>query len=244
MGAAWAVTIPLARRKRWIWDDWNRSYSTVEYYGLLTAGSVAYRVAFDTGSGNVVLPCSGCQEAPISLTFGTGEVNGSYVSDVVCVAELCAEMRLIACRDMSQQPFHLAPFQGVLGLGLPALSEGADFSYLDHLAGVSSDVWTVFDAPRPFLGCELLKRCKPLVCEALESLDSSKVKQRKLEKNLFAIYFSPEAPGFQDLSRPSSFARTMRARSCTWARWTLATSCSGCPSPSRASGRWLSEASR
>ena len=132
------MSIPLARRQRWVWDHWNRSHSTVEYYGLLTAGDVAYRVAFDTGSGNLVLPCGayGCPEAAVSLVFGTGEVNGSYASDVVCVAELCAEMRLIAARDMSQHPFQEAPFVGVLGLGLPALSEGANFSYLDHLAGI------------------------------------------------------------------------------------------------------------
>lgn len=177
--AASTVTVPLQRRQRWMEADrWGRRQSTTEYFGHLSlpddeAG--AWRtwrtvgVSFDTGSGNVVLPCapregprlrydacsvSGSEspEPPLTLTFGTGEVNGSYADAPICVASLCAKLRWVAGWQLSEEPFGQAPFEGVLGLALPALAEGGNFSFFDEL-----------------------------------------VKSRRLEQNVFAIYF-PQDP--------------------------------------------------
>eukprot|EP00435_Cladocopium_sp_Y103_P035677 s545_g9.t1 len=168
-GAGVTVAVPLQRRQRWMEADrWGRRQSTTEYFGHLSLpDEAALAVSFDTGSGNVVLPCAprkgprlryeACNvsesppESPLTLTFGTGEVNGSYADAPICVGSLCTKLRWVAGWQLSEEPFGQAPFEGVLGLALPALAEGSNFSFFDEL-----------------------------------------VKSRRLEQNVFAIYFPQE----------------------------------------------------
>eukprot|EP00913_Durusdinium_trenchii_P027220 g25539.t1 len=221
------VTVPLQRQQRWLEADrWGRRQSTTEYFGLLTLGahgaegaeSRPFRVSFDTGSANVVLPCfqedqlaqrplglilvdlqaftivvppsfgrpshplpccllvhcqessarhttttatrhSTCDAHTVTLVFGTGEVNGSYAEGAVCVGQLCVDLRIVLGHTFSEHPFKEAPFEGVLGLALPVLAEGSNFSFIDEL-----------------------------------------VKHRQLESNVFAIYFSKEGHAGGELS--------------------------------------------
>eukprot|EP00438_Fugacium_kawagutii_P035905 Skav206062 [mRNA] locus=scaffold288:119052:121663:+ [translate_table: standard] len=97
------LVLPLKRSQRWLEADrWGRRQSTTEqpaaaggnqYFGDLSlgvgTGARSFKVSFDTGSANVVLPCApknggptlrhdACvalaQDAPeVTLTFGTGE---------------------------------------------------------------------------------------------------------------------------------------------------------------------------
>ncbi|CAL1132887.1 unnamed protein product [Cladocopium goreaui] len=235
--AASTVTVPLQRRQRWMEADrWGRRQSTTEYFGHLSlpddeAG--AWRtwrtvgVSFDTGSGNVVLPCapregprlrydacsvSGSEspEPPLTLTFGTGEVNGSYADAPICVASLCAKLRWVAGWQLSEEPFGQAPFEGVLGLALPALAEGGNFSFFDELAnwqqgsdgGWGAKVVVVFtqkaklELATEYAGLSYWRNVIGPACLAMYFGESKEVNtevSRRLEQNVFAIYF-PQDP--------------------------------------------------
>jgi len=68
-----------------------------------------------------------------TIGFGTGQITGEFVRERVCFGEsqgsdLCAEMHVIAAVEMSTHPFKSFKFDGILGLGLPALSLTRSFS--------------------------------------------------------------------------------------------------------------------
>jgi len=86
----------------------------------------------------------------ITVSFGTGEVTGVFVEDIVCMngegatesndsvagslQDGCVNMRLIAATDMSEDPFKSFQFDGVLGLGLDGLSQTREFNFLEVVA--------------------------------------------------------------------------------------------------------------
>jgi len=105
----------------------------------------------------------------ITVSFGTGEVTGVFIEDIVCVespqsgqsdksaqtqvavqgssaanaGELppgCMKLSFIAATEMSQEPFKAFEFDGVLGLGLAGLSQGPSFNFMDVLADDANGV--------------------------------------------------------------------------------------------------------
>jgi hypothetical protein len=85
----------------------------------------------------------------ITVSFGTGEVSGVFVEDVVCtepsgassinastdeVPPGCTKMALIVATDMSAEPFQAFEFDGVLGLGLNGLSQSPTFNFINVLS--------------------------------------------------------------------------------------------------------------
>jgi saccharopepsin len=111
--------------------------------------------------GTIVEP--GQPRDQITISFGTGEVTGVFVEDVVCLGEKkelvqaladhgvngdedsfeneterlpegCVRLRMIASTDMSQDPFESFNFDGVMGLGLDGLSQAPEFNFLDVMA--------------------------------------------------------------------------------------------------------------
>jgi len=52
----------------------------------------------------------------------------------------CVDMRLISATDMSEDPFGSFQFDGVLGLGLPSLSQTKEFNFLE--AAAPAGAWT------------------------------------------------------------------------------------------------------
>merc|ERR1719387_732309 len=111
--------------------------------------------------GTVVEP--GQPRDQITISFGTGEVTGVFVEDVVCLGEKkeliqalddhddddgqasaqdgserlpdgCVRLRMIASTDMSEDPFESFNFDGVMGLGLDGLSQAPEFNFLDVMA--------------------------------------------------------------------------------------------------------------
>lgn len=86
----------------------------------------------------------------VSINYGTGEVSGGFVSEVVCLdfagmsgtlqeenplARLnCARVRLIQAQEMSTEPFSAFKFDGVLGLGLDALALHPEFNFFGQMA--------------------------------------------------------------------------------------------------------------
>lgn len=77
----------------------------------------------------------------MTLFYGSGKVFGRIVNDHVCVgamtppgSNLCTEMNFIVGESMTQEPFGLLPFDGILGLGLPALSATKKFNIMGEFA--------------------------------------------------------------------------------------------------------------
>jgi len=132
------------------------------YWGTVTVGTPAqeFKVIFDTGSGNLILPSVGCDmpgcdthkkynaadstssakvvneegETSTEVVFGTGDITGNYYKDRFCFADnVCTEVRLIGSTAQSTQPFEDTPFDGILGLGFKDLSMGKGFNIIDDL---------------------------------------------------------------------------------------------------------------
>jgi len=79
----------------------------------------------------------GAARDQITVTFGTGEISGVFVQDDVCIGSLCTNMRFVGATDETDDPFTSFNFDGVLGLALPQMSQGPEFSIMDRL--VSSE---------------------------------------------------------------------------------------------------------
>jgi hypothetical protein len=75
----------------------------------------------------------GAARDQITVTFGTGEISGVFIQDDVCVGNLCANVKFVGATDESDDPFTSFNFDGVLGLALPQMAQGPDFSVMDHL---------------------------------------------------------------------------------------------------------------
>lgn len=87
----------------------------------------------------------------VEIAYGTGEIVGSFVKDVVCIDSLgdhgakdpldealpsphCASVRVIQAREMSSEPFTAFGFDGVLGLGLASLALNPGFHFFSQLS--------------------------------------------------------------------------------------------------------------
>jgi len=72
----------------------------------------------------------------LSITFGTGKVVGEFCEDRVCLGPSpkdCTTVRLLLANEMSEDPFGLFVFDGVLGLGLDALALNPEFSFFGRM---------------------------------------------------------------------------------------------------------------
>lgn len=148
-------------------------------YGSLYVGlpPQEFKVAFDTGSGNLVLPSRECMSLScrshstynsqmsamardiariddlnasmppdgsretVRLLVGAGHLRGVLKSDRVCLGahdDLCAQTGIIAATEMSDFPFELLPYDGILGLGLPGSSLDLHFNLVGNLAGLGT----------------------------------------------------------------------------------------------------------
>mmetsp|Transcript_25122 Transcript_25122/g.74707 ORF Transcript_25122/g.74707 Transcript_25122/m.74707 type:complete len:594 (+) Transcript_25122:92-1873(+) len=132
------------------------------YWGTVKMGTPAqeFKVIFDTGSGNLILPAKSCDmpgcnphkkydpsssstgatvlnergEGSTEISFGTGDISGDYYKDQFCIADnLCTEVRFVAATAQSPSPFSDTPFDGILGLGFKDLSMGEHFNIVDDL---------------------------------------------------------------------------------------------------------------
>ncbi|CAE7242158.1 Ctse [Symbiodinium natans] len=132
------------------------------YWGSIRVGTPLqeFKVIFDTGSGNLILPTAKCTsdgctrhkkyipsksstskevtnengEGSTEITFGTGSITGDFYEDRFCIAEsLCSEVRFIGSVEQSAVPFSSTPFDGILGLGFKDLSMGHNFNILDDM---------------------------------------------------------------------------------------------------------------
>eukprot|EP00397_Hematodinium_sp_SG-2012_P043394 GEMP01048226.1.p1 GENE.GEMP01048226.1~~GEMP01048226.1.p1 ORF type:complete len:401 (+),score=72.68 GEMP01048226.1:128-1330(+) len=83
----------------------------------------------------------------VTITFGTGEMSGVFVKEKICIGSICAHGNLVAVMEESDEPFSLVPFDGIFGLSLPQMSEGAHFNVLDCFIreqALDKNVFSVF----------------------------------------------------------------------------------------------------
>lgn len=69
----------------------------------------------------------------LTVRFGTGTATGILIRDQLCL-ETCKPLDAVVAIEMSEYPFAQFDFDGVLGLGLPALSQGPGFNFLGKWA--------------------------------------------------------------------------------------------------------------
>jgi hypothetical protein len=132
------------------------------YWGSITVGQPPqhFKVIFDTGSGNLIVPSSECTvpgckphhkyqrnasrtsmavqnekgEGNAEISFGTGQIAGDFFRDSMCIGEsLCIDSSFIAADRESTEPFQEIPFDGIMGLGFKDLSMGEGFNIVDDL---------------------------------------------------------------------------------------------------------------
>jgi saccharopepsin len=132
------------------------------YWGSMSLGSPPqqFKVIFDTGSGNLIVPsaeCSvpGCQphrkyarnasrtsqavtnergEGSSEISFGTGQISGDFFRDKMCIGDsICSDTSFIAADRETTEPFQSIPFDGIMGLGFKDLSMGEGFNIVDDL---------------------------------------------------------------------------------------------------------------
>lgn len=79
-------------------------------------------------------PVTGDYRDMVTITFGTGEIDGVYLEDKMCVSKsACTPMRFIASTRQTSAPFAHLEFDGIVGLGFPALAEGQGFNLLQEM---------------------------------------------------------------------------------------------------------------
>jgi len=122
-------------------------------------------------NGTVVAP--GQPRDQITVAFGTGEITGVFVEDIICLGGMersdaeaanaliasgqtklpdgCMKLRMIGATEMSEDPFKTFDFDGILGLGLDGLSQTPEFNFLHVLqsseqesSGRGMDMFSVF----------------------------------------------------------------------------------------------------
>jgi hypothetical protein len=97
-----------------------------------------------------------CDGAPVStsteadevkITFGTGYITGACLFDDICIGDACTKGVFISSTDESSEPFGSFSFDGVLGLALEGMAQGAGFSMLSLLHqsnALQNPVFSVF----------------------------------------------------------------------------------------------------
>lgn len=127
-----------------------------------------FSVAFDTGSGNLILPARNCPSMPcishrsydsfasatsspiatpvqvaklgglpMKLMVSKGQVSANLRQDKVCLGSednLCGIVGFAEAMRMTEEPFGLLPFDGIMGLGLTNSSLEKPFNFMGVLA--------------------------------------------------------------------------------------------------------------
>eukprot|EP00933_Yihiella_yeosuensis_P004589 TRINITY_DN108963_c0_g1_i1.p1 TRINITY_DN108963_c0_g1~~TRINITY_DN108963_c0_g1_i1.p1 ORF type:complete len:494 (+),score=87.41 TRINITY_DN108963_c0_g1_i1:72-1553(+) len=106
-----------------------------------TASTSAVDIEFD----GTPLPPDAVERDQVAIAFGTGEVLGEFVQEVVCLgaepvkgearkeSSNCVNMRVVLASKMTDDPFSQFDFDGVLGLGLTALTLSPEFSLFGQM---------------------------------------------------------------------------------------------------------------
>lgn len=83
----------------------------------------------------------------LTITFGTGRISGKCMEDKICIGGLCAPGTFVAATEESPHPFASFSFDGVLGLALPAMAQGPQYSLMSRMISnqlLAEPVFSVF----------------------------------------------------------------------------------------------------
>jgi len=117
--------------------------------------------AVDIDHDGSVVDRDATERDQVSLAYGTGEVVGEFVNEVVCLApppsptvetadfgiesvKHCTKARVVLAREMTDEPFRKFEFDGVLGLGMEALSLNPAFNFFGQMSGRGTRMPPVF----------------------------------------------------------------------------------------------------
>lgn len=123
-----------------------KNYDDVEYIGTVAIGSPnqLFDVVFDTGSSNLWIPSVTCDDAgcqgkhkynssasstyskngkPISISYGTGSMDGFLDNDSVSLAGFDLNNVTFAEATSLADFFQGQPLDGILGLAYPSIAE-------------------------------------------------------------------------------------------------------------------------
>mmetsp|Transcript_56039 Transcript_56039/g.103706 ORF Transcript_56039/g.103706 Transcript_56039/m.103706 type:complete len:434 (-) Transcript_56039:58-1359(-) len=136
-------------------QDFNVAFDTGSGHLLLVSascrdvGCLAHR-SFDSEKsrtaraigqlGAVAEPLNGTMPEHISLAVSTGDAEGDLLQDEVCLGSVadggdaCASTGIIAMTSMSQTPWNIFPYDGVMGIGTVGASMEPRFNFLGNLA--------------------------------------------------------------------------------------------------------------
>lgn len=89
----------------------------------------------DINHDGAVVQENASERDQVAIAYGTGEVTGEFVRETVCLGDAgCASMRVVLATEMTQEPFSMFEFDGVLGLGLDSLAVDPEFSFFEQLS--------------------------------------------------------------------------------------------------------------
>jgi len=93
--------------------------------------------AVDIESDGKQLSNHAVERDQVAIAFGTGEVLGEFVTEKVCVNASsttdCVELRVVLATEMTPDPFSLFDFDGVMGIGLNALTLNDKFNFFGQM---------------------------------------------------------------------------------------------------------------
>lgn len=73
----------------------------------------------------------------VAVNFGTGEVRGEFIRERICLngnsSADCTELQVVLATEMTADPFSHFAFDGVLGIGLKALTLDLKFSFFGQM---------------------------------------------------------------------------------------------------------------
>lgn len=102
----------------------------------MAGSNLSRHVLLDGSPKNMTAPFA--RPDTVSIGFGVGEVKGEAIRDYVCgvtdgKSKPCGDVTMVVAYDLSVNPFSAFPFDGIVGLGLPALSMGPTFHFFQSL---------------------------------------------------------------------------------------------------------------
>jgi len=102
--------------------------------------------------GSVIKP-DVLERDQLAIKFGMGEVVGEFMEDHVCLGQAgkdCIKLRIVLANEMTEDPFGIFAFDGVLGLGFNALTMNKFFNFFGQMTEQNAAMqsrFAVFLAP-------------------------------------------------------------------------------------------------
>jgi len=87
----------------------------------------------------------------VDLEYGTGQLSGAFSREVVCLQgkdeasqampnAACTTLRVVFATEMTDEPFMMFKFDGILGLGLEGLSLDSEFNFFGQMTKLNKNM--------------------------------------------------------------------------------------------------------